>query len=211
VDHHVVSMNTKIMRPSKLEYKIVKLFHRHTKILNNLHNQYIKHVCENGGDILEIGFGGGVTAEMIQNYNIKTHTIIERDDYFFEKLWEWSVDKPNVKVIHGDWINDIPKNKKYDGIFFDLWNRSEDYSRQKKLCDLLDHHTKPGTVFLCATEKAFDKSLYIEKGHDYQEIKTTQPKLKWYQILSHIIRKHSIENGKIIQYLDLIPKVIYKG
>ena len=199
------------MRPSKLEYKIVKLFHTHTKILNNLHNQYIKHVCENGGDILEIGFGGGVTADMIQNYNIKTHTIIERDDYFFEKLWEWSVDKPNVKVIHGDWINDIPKNKKYDGIFFDLWNDSEDYNRQKKLCDLLDDHTKPGTVFLCATEKAFNKSLYIEKGHDYQEIKTTQPKLKWYQIFSHIIRKHSIENGKIIQYLDLIPKVIYKG
>ena len=199
------------MRPSKLEYKIVKLFHTHTKILNNLHNQYIKHVCENGGDILEIGFGGGVTADMIQNYNIKTHTIIERDDYFFEKLWEWSVDKPNVKVIHGDWVNDIPKNKKYDGVFFDLWNDSEDYARQKKLCDLLDHHTKPGTVFLCATEKAFNKSLYIEKGHDYQEIKTTQPKLKWHQILSHIIRKHSIENGKIIQYLDLIPKVIYKG
>ena len=199
------------MRPSKIEYHVVKLFHKHTKILNNLHNQYIKHVCENGGDILEIGFGGGITADMIQNYNIKTHTIIERDDYFFEELWQWSVDKPNVKVIHGDWVNDIPKNKKYDGIFFDLWNGSEDYARQKKLCDLLDHHTKPGTVFLCATEKAFNKSLYTDKGHKYQEIKTTQPKLKWYQILSHIIRKYSIENGKIIQYLDLIPKVTYKG
>ena len=199
------------MRPSKIEYHVVKLFHKHTKILNNLHNQYIKHVCENGGDILEIGFGGGITADMIQNYNIKTHTIIERDDYFFEELWQWSVDKPNVKVIHGDWVNDIPKNKKYDGIFFDLWNGSEDYARQKKLCDLLDHHTKPGTIFLCATEKAFNKSLYTDKGHKYQEIKTTQPKLKWYQILSHIIRKHSIENGKIIQYLDLIPKVTYKG
>ena len=45
------------MRPSKIEYHVVKLFHKHTKILNNLHNQYIKHVCENGGDILEIGFG----------------------------------------------------------------------------------------------------------------------------------------------------------
>ena len=44
------------MRPSKIEYHVVKLFHKHTKILNNLHNQYIKHVCENGGDILEFGF-----------------------------------------------------------------------------------------------------------------------------------------------------------
>ena len=198
------------MRPSKIEYHVVKLFHKHTKILNNLHNQYIKHVCENGGDILEIGFGAGITANMIQKYNIKTHTIIERDDYFFKRLLSWALDKPKVKVVHGDWDRDIPKDKKYDGIFVDLWNDSEDYSRRKILCDILDNHTKPGTVLLCATEKAFDKKLYIEKGHKYQEIKTNQPKIKWSDFLSHIIKTHSKENGKVLQYLDLIPKITYK-
>ena len=118
-------------------------------------------MCENGGDILEIGFGGGVTADMIQNYNIKTHTIIERDDYFFEKLWEWSVDKPNVKVIHGDWINDIPKNKKYDGIFFDLWNDSEDYNRQKKVMGPIRRPHQTRDCFLMCYRKQLLIKVYI--------------------------------------------------
>ena len=179
---------------------------------DNIMKHQAAEICINGGDILNVGFGLGLMDKHIQSHNPNTHWIIESHPDVQRKIIEdgW-LKKPNVKVIHGDWVNDIPKNKKYDGIFFDLWNGSEDYARQKKLCDLLDHHTKPGTIFLCATEKAFNKSLYTDKGHKYQEIKTTQPKLKWYQILSHIIRKYSIENGKIIQYLDLIPKVTYKG
>ena len=91
------------MRPSKLEYKIVKLFHTHTKILNNLHNQYIKHVCENGGDILEIGFGGGVTADMIQNYNIKTHTIPDQrklvESKFPHYIQEWITTSKTKNIL----------------------------------------------------------------------------------------------------------------
>ena len=199
------------MRTPILQYYIVKLFHNKSKILNNILTHYIKHTCQNGGDILEIGFGGGTTANMIQDYNIKTHTIIERDDYFFKKLGRWAYNKPNVKIIHGDWVKDIPKDKKYDGIFIDLWNDTEDSSRRKILCDLLDHHTKPGTVFLCATKKVFDKHLYLEKGHKYEEIKTPTPKLKWYNLLSHLINTHSKDKyNAIFRHTDLIPKVTYK-
>ena len=35
------------------------------------------YVCENGGDILEIGFGMGISAGYIQANNINSHTIIE--------------------------------------------------------------------------------------------------------------------------------------
>ena len=195
---------------SKLKYEIVKLFHKHTKILNNIHHEYIKHVCENGGDILEIGFGAGITANMIQKYHIKTHTIIERDDYYFDKLVKWAINKPNVKIVHGDWVSHIPHDKKYDGIFVDLWNEKEDYDRRGSLCKVLENHTKPGSVFLCATEKAFDKNLYIEKGYKYEEIKIKQIKLKWYNLLSHIIRVNHKEENKVIQRLDLIPKITYR-
>jgi hypothetical protein len=194
----------------RLKYWLVKLFHTHTKILNNLHHTYIKHVCENGGDILEIGFGAGITANLIQKYNIKTHTIIERDKYYFDKLLKWSVNKPNVKVVYGDWVTDIPNDKKYKGIFFDLWNESEDYYRRVSLCNVLENHIKPGSVFLCATEKAFDKNLYIEKGHKYEEIKVKQIKLKWYNLLSGIIKVNHKEENKVIQRLDLIPKITYR-
>jgi len=77
-------------------------------------------VCQNGGDILEIGFGMGISADYIQSHNIKSHTIIENDKKIYEKLLEWSKDKPNVKTIFGDWITNLPEQK-FDGIFRDTW------------------------------------------------------------------------------------------
>ena len=44
------------------------------------------YVTENGGDILEIGFGMGICSNFIQQHNIKSHTIIEIHDEVFEKL-----------------------------------------------------------------------------------------------------------------------------
>ena len=46
-----------------------------------------KAITKQGGDILEIGFGRGVSAEMIQKYPIDSHTLIECnaniiDEYF---------------------------------------------------------------------------------------------------------------------------------
>jgi len=77
-------------------------------------------VCQNGGDILEIGFGMGISADYIQSYDITSHTIIENDKKIYEKLLEWSKDKPNVKTIFGDWITSLPEQK-FDGIFRDTW------------------------------------------------------------------------------------------
>jgi|TARA_R110000765_G_scaffold60450_1_gene116940 hypothetical protein len=187
---HIVC-RTRMSWTTALSYWILKLFHGNTLILNTLRRNYIKNVCQNGGDILEIGFGGGITADMIQTHNIKTHVIIERDDVFFNKLGEWAKNKSTVKTIHGDWISEIPTYKKYDGIFVDLWDNIEDYSRRVELHQIIENHTKPGTIFICATENAFDKELYIEKGHKCEEIKVEQPKLKWYNLLSHIIKTDS--------------------
>lgn len=77
-------------------------------------------VCQNGGDILEIGFGMGISADYIQSHDITSHTIIENDKKVYEKLLEWSKDKPNVKTIFGDWITNLPEQK-FDGIFRDTW------------------------------------------------------------------------------------------
>ena len=35
------------------------------------------YVTQNGGDILEIGFGMGISANYIQSHSISSHTIIE--------------------------------------------------------------------------------------------------------------------------------------
>ena len=199
------------MIKSWLGYRMLKLFYTHTKVLKNTFTHKIKQVCDNGGDILEIGFGAGCTANLIQKYNIRTHTIIERDDYFFNKLCKWASDKPNVIVIHGDWVNSIPKDKKYDGIFVDLWDEHEDYTRRKVLSDTLDNHTKTGTTFLCDTKKIFDKTLYIDKGHTYEEIEIKLPTIKWYNLLSRVLIRVCKEKGRTVRQLGLTDKVIYKG
>ena len=86
----------------------------------NLMREHAKVVTENGGDILEIGFGMGICSNFIQQHNIKSHTIIEINDQIFDRLLKWAKDKPNVIPIKGDWFNNIP-NKKYNGIMHDTW------------------------------------------------------------------------------------------
>ena len=99
-------------------------------------------VTENGGDILEIGFGMGICSNFIQQHQIKSHTIIEIHDEVFEKLLLWAKDKPNVIPIKGSWVDSIP-NKQYDGVMLDTWkdNQTEEFKK------LLPKHVKPGTIF----------------------------------------------------------------
>ena len=75
-------------------------------------------VCQNGGDIIEFGFGMGISANYIQKHNIKSHTICEINPQILETLYIWAQDKPNVTILEGDWYDNIDKMGKYDGILF---------------------------------------------------------------------------------------------
>jgi type IV protein arginine methyltransferase len=86
-----------------------------------LMKRHAEIVCQDGGHILEIGFGLGISAGYIQQENIILHTIIEINDDIYQILLEWSKDKPNVIPIKGDWFelsNNLELDK-YDGIFYD--------------------------------------------------------------------------------------------
>ena len=76
-------------------------------------------VCKNGGDIIEFGFGMGISATHIQKQKINSHTICEKDSVVLEKLHEWAKDKPNVRILEGDWYDNVDKMNVYNGIFFD--------------------------------------------------------------------------------------------
>ena len=86
------------------------------------------YVCSGGGDILEFGFGMGISAGYIQANNITSHTIIESHPQIIEKLKAWSKDKPNVIVVEGDWYDVKDSLSTYDGIFYDTYGE-EDWSR----------------------------------------------------------------------------------
>ena len=83
--------------------------------------EHAKIATENGGDILEVGFGMGISAGYIQSSSINSHTIIENHPIIADRAREWALDKPNVKIIEGNWQNIYENGEldKYDGIFLD--------------------------------------------------------------------------------------------
>ena len=79
------------------------------------------YVCENSGDILEIGFGMGISATYIQSHTINSHTIIENHPQIITKAQAWAADKSNVTIIEGSWFDIKDTLSTYDGLFYDTW------------------------------------------------------------------------------------------
>ena len=65
------------------------------------------YVCEGGGDILEIGFGMGISAGYIQSHSISSHTIVENHPQIITKAQAWASDKSNVNIVTGSWYDNL--------------------------------------------------------------------------------------------------------
>ena len=122
---------TLIFEEDKIYYRIEE-YNIDFQVMMNWEDSIMKakadYVCENGGDILEVGFGMGISADYIQANNPSSHTIVEVHPQVIEKLKAWAKDKTNVTIIEGDWFDIKDSLSTYDGILFDTWsddNRSE--------------------------------------------------------------------------------------
>lgn len=80
-----------------------------------------EYATESHGDLLEIGFGRGVSANMLQDFGVRSHTIIEANPYSVSDHYEpWKKTFPNrdIRMIEGRW-QDVPDQLGvYDSIFF---------------------------------------------------------------------------------------------
>ena len=85
----------------------------------SLTEMYSHVVCQNGGDILDVGFGMGFSANKIYELS-DSYTCIEINPQIYQKAEVWAKGKDNVTIIYGDWFDIIPKlDRKFDGIFMD--------------------------------------------------------------------------------------------
>ena len=75
------------------------------------------YVCEGGGDILEIGFGMGISAGYMHSHSISSHTIIENHPDIIPKAIAWANEKSNVTVVTSSWYDIKDSLSTYDGIF----------------------------------------------------------------------------------------------
>ena len=141
----------------------------------DLMKQHAKRVTQNRGDILEIGFGMGISAQFIQDFGCVSHTIVESHPEILKKLHEWAKDKLNVKIIEGDWfvVQDILCQFQYDGIFYDADCRNMNKFRKV----IVDKVLKPKGIFTYFEPKNFDRYGYGDMlKQDYIEIKADIPK-----------------------------------
>jgi len=79
------------------------------------------YVCEGGGDILEIGFGMGISATYIQSHTINSHTIIENHPQIIPRAQAWAASRSNVTIVEGSWFDVKDTLSTYDGSFSDTW------------------------------------------------------------------------------------------
>lgn len=83
---------------------------------------------EKHGDVLEIGFGRGVSASFIQDCGVRSHTIVECNESVIERFHQWKAQYPDrdIRIIPGKWQDVTDQLGTYDGIFFHTYPLDEE-------------------------------------------------------------------------------------
>ena len=129
------------------------------------------YACENGGDILEIGFGMGISAGYIQSHSISSHTIVENHPQIITKAQEWASGKPNVTIVTGSWYDVKDSLSTYDGIFYDTFGDENMNNFSSSLSSL----TKSGAKVTWWNNNPNETNYYNIPNVTYQAINVNPP------------------------------------
>ena len=104
---------------------------------DNIMSASAAYICQNGGDILEIGFGMGISANYIQTHTIASHTIIENHPQVIPKAQAWASEKTNVTIITSSWFDVKDTLSTYDGLFYDTYGDNNSINFSSSLSSLM--------------------------------------------------------------------------
>ena len=138
-------------------------------------------VCQNGGNVLDVGFGMGFSANKMSEL-AEHYTCIEINPQIYEKAIEWAKDKPNVEIIFGDWIEIIPTfSKKFDGIFMDT-HYDINYSKFEDYCKTIANENCILSIFNYFTfrkQNELNQYEYQVEPHKFTKIVTPSHIINW--------------------------------
>ncbi len=124
-----------------------------------LMEEMAKTIAEDGGDILEIGFGRGISANMIMQYPVKSYTAVECNDDVIEnyfKPFKKNYSNTKIHLFHGLWQDHIKNSGNYDGILFHTYPLNDDEYMQyvngsitfaQHFFEHASNHLNPGGAF----------------------------------------------------------------
>lgn len=113
--------------------------------------------CQKGGRVLEVGFGLGLSATMIQQQKIDEHVIIEANAGVIERGKKWAETQPQgnkVKFLHGLWQDMVAtlEDCSLDGVMYDPYplNSEEQHIHQFSFIKMIKPKLKPtGILTYC--------------------------------------------------------------
>ena len=135
------------------------------------------YVTQNGGDILEIGFGMGISAGYIQSHSITSHTICENHPQIIPLALEWASDKPNVIITTGSWYDNLDNLSTYDGVFYDTYG---DEHSQYLTSSLLKQLVKLGAKITWWNALPNSESIFNFDNTQYQEFIISPPENSYF-------------------------------
>jgi protein arginine N-methyltransferase 2 len=145
------------------------------------------YVCQNGGDILEIGFGMGISAGYINSHSILSHTIIENHPQVIPKAQEWANGKSNVTIITGSWYNVKDSLPTYDGVFYDTYG-DNDMTHFGSSLPLL---VKIGAKVTWWNNEPSESNIYGIEGVTYESINVNPPSNSYFNHTTYYLPKKS--------------------
>ena len=79
------------------------------------------------GDVLEVGFGMGISATYLQAVGVRSYTVIECNDAVVENCEKWRASYPDsdIRIVKGMWQDVKDQLDEYDGILFDTYPVSQ--------------------------------------------------------------------------------------
>jgi len=143
------------------------------------------YVCQNGGDILEIGFGMGISAGYIQSHSITSHTIVENHPDVIVKAKAWAKNRANVTIVTGSWYDVKNQLSTYDGLFYDTWGDDDAIHFSSSLSNLMNVN---GLVTWWNDKYSESNSLGIEQV-TYESIAVTPPENGYFNNTTYYMPK----------------------
>jgi guanidinoacetate N-methyltransferase len=134
-------------------------------VMEDWENGYMRSLAKiassNGGKVLEVGYGLGLSARAIQDNGIKNHYIIEcHPDVVARSVKDLreNISKNTVHVLSGFWEDITPMlaSKSFDGILFDTYPLSEEEIHGNHFWFFEEAHRllKPGGVLTYYSDEA---------------------------------------------------------
>jgi len=143
------------------------------------------YVCEGGGDILEIGFGMGISAGYIHSHSISSHTIVENHPQIITKAQEWASGKSNVTIVSNSWYDVKDDLSTYDGIFYDTYGDENSYNFSSSLSNL----TKSGTKVTWWNNNPSKTDLFNIPNLSWQEVDVDPPSNSYFNSTTYYLPK----------------------